>query len=65
MKKNAVGRVLMHKEPLDRRVSSWHLPMKLLCLVLALIIWLLVVNNLELAPEQADREPGVATEQTV
>lgn len=64
MKKNAVGRVLMHKEPLDKRVSSWHLPMRLLCLVLALIIWLAVVN-LDPASERADQEREATSEQTV
>ena len=64
MKKNAVGRVLMHREPLDKRVSSWHLPMRLLCLVLALIIWLAVVN-LDPASDEADQERETASEQTV
>ena len=64
MKKNAVGRVLMHREPLDKRVSSWHLPMRLLCLVLALIIWL-AVTNLGSASEEAAGEQETTSEQTV
>ena len=62
MKKNAVGRVLMHREPLDKRVSSWHLPMRLLCLVLALIIWL-AVTNLGSASEEAAGERETTSEQ--
>ena len=62
MKKNAVGRVLMHREPLDKRVSSWHLPMRLLCLVLALIIWL-AVTNLGSASEEAAGEQETTSEQ--
>ena len=50
MKKNAVGRILYHKEPAKRRVSSWHIPVRLLCLLLALLIWL-AVTSLEQAPE--------------
>jgi len=44
MKKNAVGRVLAHKEPVGRRISSLHLPAWFLCLFLALVIWLAVTN---------------------
>ena len=44
MKKNAVGRVLAHKVPVSRRISALHLPAWFLCLLLALVIWLLVVN---------------------
>lgn len=44
MKKNAVGRVLAHKEPVGRRISALHIPARLLCLLLAVVIWLAVVN---------------------
>lgn len=44
MKKNAVGRVLAHKEPVGRRLASLHLPAKLLCLLLAIVIWLMVTD---------------------
>ena len=64
MKKNAVGRVLMHREPLNKRVSSWHLPMRFLCLVLALVIWLLIAN-IESAPDQTGEGQEAPTEQTV
>ncbi len=44
MKKNAIGRVALHKEPVRRTLSSWHIPAKLLCLLLAVVIWLAIVN---------------------
>ena len=44
MKKNAVGRVLVHKEPVGKRISALHFPAWILCLLLALVIWLAVTN---------------------
>jgi hypothetical protein len=44
MKKNAVGRVLAHKEPVGRRIAALHLPAWFLCLFLALVIWLMIAN---------------------
>ncbi len=44
MKKNAVGRVLMHKESAGKRIGSLHLLARFVCLLLALVIWLSVVN---------------------
>ena len=44
MKKNAVGRVIIHKETGGKRVSSMRLPARILCLFLAVITWLLIVN---------------------
>ncbi len=42
MKKNVVGRVLYQKEPARGRLASLHIPARVLCLLLALIIWLTV-----------------------
>ncbi len=44
MKKNAVGHMVAAKEPITARVQRWNLFPKLLCLFLALLIWLVVVN---------------------
>ena len=44
MKKNAVGHMVAAKEPVSTRVRRWNLFPKLLCLLLALLIWLVVVN---------------------
>ena len=66
MKKNTIGRVPAHKEPVRSRISSWHIPARLLCFLLALLIWLLVSN---LLPKQQDETPEAtnpeATEETI
>ncbi len=54
MKKNAVGRVLAYKEPVGRRLASWHLPAKFLCLLLAVVIWLMVTNLNSVADEKGN-----------
>ena len=56
MKKNAVGRVLAHKEPINRRISALHIPAWFFCLFLALIIWL-AVANLNLTNDVENHEP--------
>ncbi len=56
MKKNAVGRVLIRKEPVKRRISALHIPARLLCLALAVIIWLAVTNITTSAMEQNAHE---------
>ena len=42
MKKNAVGRILYQKIPVKSRLASWHIPARIICLLLALLIWLTV-----------------------
>jgi len=42
MKKNAVGRILYQKVPVRSRLASWHIPARIVCLLLALLIWLTV-----------------------
>ena len=44
MKKNAVGNILYHQEPVRRRFSVWSLLARLLCLLLALVMWLILAN---------------------
>ncbi|MBE6590363.1 MAG: hypothetical protein E7643_09325 [Ruminococcaceae bacterium] len=66
MKKNAVGRVLMHKESGGKRVSSLHIPARLFCLLLALLIWLAIVNLNALSDEgEHPSEPEAAQETVV
>ncbi len=60
MKKNAIGHVLMHKEPVKKRLAALHLPAWILCLLLALVIWLSIVN---LNP--VDTDSGNETDTTV
>ncbi len=42
MKKNAVGRILYQKVPVKSRFASLHIPARIVCLLLALLIWLTV-----------------------
>ena len=42
MKKNAVGRILYQKVPVKSRLASWHIPARIICLLLALLVWLTV-----------------------
>ena len=42
MKKNAVGRILYQKVPVKSRLASLHIPARIICLLLALLIWLTV-----------------------
>ena len=41
-KKNAVGRILYQKVPAKSRIASLHIPARIVCLLLALLIWLTV-----------------------
>lgn len=42
MKKNAVGRILYQKVPVKSRFAAMHIPARIICLLLALLIWLAV-----------------------
>ena len=44
MKKNVVGHMMAAKEPVKARLRRWDLLPRLICLLLALLIWLLIVN---------------------
>ncbi len=42
--KNALGHMSMKKESAENHVRRWRILPKLICLILAVVIWLLVVN---------------------
>ena len=42
MKKNAVGRILYQKVPVKGKLDSLHIPARIICLLLALLVWLTV-----------------------
>lgn len=42
MKKNAVGRILYQKVPVKSKIASLHIPARIICLLLALLVWLIV-----------------------
>lgn len=44
MKKNIVGHMMAPKETRASRFKRWDLLPRILCLLLALIVWLLIVN---------------------
>jgi len=44
VKKNIVGHMMAEKETITSRIRRWNIIPKLLCLILALLIWLTVVN---------------------
>ena len=60
MKKNVVGTILASKEPPKKRWQRWHLPARLLCLLLALFLWLIVTNATSAEPKETP--PSTAAE---
>ena len=65
MKKNAVGRVLMHKESAGKRIGSLHLLARFFCLLFALVIWLAVTNLNELSEGGDPASEAQVTQETV
>ncbi|MBQ9806657.1 MAG: hypothetical protein IJW49_09160 [Clostridia bacterium] len=44
MKKNAIGHMDVQKETVGSRFRRWHILPRFICLLLALVIWLIVVQ---------------------
>ena len=44
MKKNVVGHMMAAKEPVVAKIRRWNILPKLVCILLALLFWLAVVN---------------------
>ena len=42
MKKNAIGHMGAAKQPVSEKIRHWRILPKLLCLLLALVIWLAI-----------------------
>lgn len=42
MKKHVIGRVPAHKEPVGKRISRLHIPARIFCFLLAVILWLAI-----------------------
>lgn len=42
--KNALGHMSLKKETAGKRVRRWRILPKIICLLLAILVWLLVVN---------------------
>ena len=66
MKKNVVGHMMAEKEPILAKFRRWNIIPKLLCLLLALLIWLLVFHfeprydNMYSADGEGERTEWVA-----
>ena len=60
MKKNAVGHMIATKEPVSAKIRHWNILPKLLCLLLALLIWLTVVNFEERNEDPSQTNSGVS-----
>ena len=44
MKKNAIGHMAAPKETAGSRIRRWNIIPRLLCLLLAVFLWLVIVN---------------------
>ena len=59
MKKNVVGHMMAAKEPVAAKLRRWNLLPRLICLLLALLIWLVVVDVTSVKQENASLQSGV------
>lgn len=57
MKKNAIGHMVAPKESAGSKIRRWNLLPRLLCLLLAVLFWLLVVNVKR--NKSADTDPEI------
>lgn len=51
MKKNAIGHMMAPKETVKKRLRRWDILPRLFCLLLAMLLWLLIVNTQVFAKE--------------
>lgn len=59
MKKNAIGHMMLPKESADSWLRRSHLLPKLLCLLSAIVIWLVIVNLLPTEPHDTNQPSTV------
>ena len=59
MKKNVVGHMMAAKEPVKARLRRWDLLPRLICVLLALVIWLVFANLKQ--SNDAAKEPSQAS----
>ncbi len=65
MKKTVMGRVPVYKEPAADRFAALHIPARLLCLALAVVIWLAVTNLVSPKEPEKDTPQTEVTEAAV
>lgn len=62
MKKNAVGHMMAPKETAKNRFRRWDILPRLCCLLLAILLWILIVDakgsNKELPPDNTTATAG-------
>jgi len=58
-KKNVIGHMVAQKETTANRFLRFHPFSKLMCLLIAVLIWLLMANLTESRNGEAPREPNV------
>ena len=58
MKKNAIGHMVAAREKTTQKISRWRIFPKLLCLLLALIVWLAITQ----VQDQNNESPSAAQE---
>ncbi len=58
MKKNAIGHMVAPKESAGSKIRRWNLLPRLLCLLLAVLFWLLIVNVKQ--NKKADTDPEIS-----
>lgn len=63
MKKNMISRMTMPRESATSRFRRWNILPRVICLLLALAIWLLVVNLNE-TNRDGQSQDSVRTEQS-
>ena len=59
MKKNAIGHMMLPKESAASWLRRSHLLPKLLCLLSAIVIWLVIVNLLPTEPHDTNQPSTV------
>lgn len=58
MKKNVVGHMVVSKEKASSRFRRWEILPRLICLLLALLIWLAISNTARVEPDKTGEPAG-------
>ena len=64
MKKNIIGHMMAAKEPVAAKIRRWNIIPKFLCLLLALLIWLTVVNVGNLKSDASETDDTEVTSES-
>lgn len=57
MKKNAIGHMMAPKETAKKRLRRWDVFPRILCLLLAMLLWLLIVNTQDTGKDMPAEDP--------